>query len=69
MTGDVYSDGVIDVFDMILMRKAIIEHKNDIFCDVNSDGNISVADLVTMKNHILGKEQFKIIKKGRPPKR
>lgn len=68
MTGDVYSDGVIDVFDMILMRKAIVENKNDIFCDVNSDGNISVADLVTMKNHIFGKEQFKIVKRGKPPK-
>lgn len=68
MTGDVYSDGVIDVFDMILLRKALVENKRDIFCDVNADDNISVADLVTMKNHILGKEQFKIVKRGKAPK-
>lgn len=69
MTGDVYSDGIIDVFDMILLRKAIIEKKKDVFCDINSDGDISIADLVAMEKYIHGKEDFKIVKRGNPPKK
>ena len=68
MTGDLYPDGVIDVFDMILLRKELIEQKFNHFGDVNDDRQMSVADLVMMKNHILGKEQFKITRKGEPPK-
>ncbi|MBR5514398.1 MAG: glycosyl hydrolase 53 family protein [Ruminococcus sp.] len=69
MTGDLYPDGVIDVYDMILMRKALIEKRKDRFADVNNDSEISVADLVSMKNHILGGEQFEIVRKGNPPKK
>lgn len=68
MTGDLFPDGVIDVFDMILLRKGLIEQKFNHFGDVNDDRQMSVADLVMMKNHILGKEQFKITRKGEPPK-
>lgn len=67
MTGDVYADGVIDVYDMILLRKAVINNSKNIFCDVNGDKSISAADLVTMQNHILGKAHFKIEKRGEPP--
>ncbi len=66
MTGDVYPDGVIDAFDMVLLRKALVENKKDIFCDVNSDGDISISDLVTMNKYILYNEKFRIIKRGKP---
>ena len=37
--------------------------------DINSDGDISIADLVAMEKYIHGKEDFKIVKRGNPPKK
>ena len=69
MTGDLYPDGVINVYDLILLRKELIEQKFSPFGDINNDRQVSVADLVMMNNHVIGKENFKIIKKGKPPKK
>jgi arabinogalactan endo-1,4-beta-galactosidase len=69
MTGDLYPDGVINVYDLILLRKELIEQKFSPFGDINNDRQVSVADLVMMNNHVIGKEGFKVVKKGNPPKK
>ena len=59
--GDTNGDGVVDVFDVIALRKRILSswgsHAStaDQPYDVNDDGEIGVSDLVSMQNFLLGK--------------
>ena len=58
--GDTNSDGVVDSFDLIPLRKSILavmagSGKAAPNSDVNGDGDVSVADLVTLKQFLLGK--------------
>ncbi|MBR1592647.1 MAG: dockerin type I repeat-containing protein [Ruminococcus sp.] len=59
--GDLNSDGVTDVFDLIRLRKEFVESKTNgknyaySDYDVNSDGRLSIADLVALNRFILGK--------------
>ncbi len=61
--GDLNSDGKINVFDLIYMKKAVIDRSlissKSIFAaaDVNGDNEISIADLVLMQNHLLGRNK------------
>lgn len=59
--GDVNRDGVIDVFDLASLRRAIIELVvNHIEAPVNSDANgdgiVNVADLVYLQKYLLSTE-------------
>ena len=61
--GDINCDGVTDVFDLIPLRKAILEIiANNVSApansDVNSDGTVNVADLVCLQRFILGAEKL-----------
>ncbi len=57
--GDVDCDGTIDVFDMILMRKAITTGlENQYFAksaDVDKNGTIEIADAVQLEQFLMGK--------------
>ena len=57
--GDVNSDDVIDVTDVVLIIDNILEHYNANFneamADVNSDGYIDVTDVVNVIDAILGR--------------
>ena len=57
--GDLTKDNIIDAFDIVLLRRVIInkitsEYQKTV-ADVNLDGNINIADLVLMQHYILGK--------------
>ena len=59
MRGDTNEDGVVDVYDLIRLRKGIIDMASGTGTvppnsDVNGDGDTSVADLVCLQKHILG---------------
>ena len=58
--GDITGDDRTDIFDFILIRKAITDGINGIrerlACDFNLDGKINVSDLVDLNNYILGKK-------------
>ncbi|MBR6385858.1 MAG: hypothetical protein IKS03_07060 [Ruminococcus sp.] len=58
--GDITGDDRTDIFDFILLRKAITDGINGIreklACDFNLDGKINVSDLVDLNNYILGKK-------------
>lgn len=56
--GDINNDGVIDVFDLILERKAVINTfsgaENSKACDVDGDGTVGINDLVLLSKYLLG---------------
>ena len=59
MKGDVNGDEVIDTFDAIALRRAILfdEYKDQrakLLSDINSDGKIDVTDLVLLQRFLLG---------------
>ncbi len=59
MRGDVNGDEVIDTFDAIALRRAILfdEYKDQrakLLSDINSDGKIDVTDLVLLQRFLLG---------------
>ena len=59
--GDANMDGVVDIFDSIAIRKAILfddysnNNINRHFADLNKDGEINVGDLVILNKYLLGK--------------
>lgn len=58
LLGDVNADGVVDVYDIVVLTNIILEKTsldNDSVADVNSDGEIDVYDVVSLINNILGK--------------
>ncbi|MDD7515577.1 dockerin type I repeat-containing protein [Ruminococcus flavefaciens] len=57
--GDANMDGVVDIFDAVAVRKAILfdeyaDKINRYFADLNKDGNITVGDLVLLNRYLLG---------------
>ena len=64
LPGDINLDGVIDVFDLIPLRRAILEMiANNVPApansDINNDGDVNVADLVCLQRFILGADDLK----------
>lgn len=61
LVGDLDLDMKIDSFDLVLMRKAVIDPsivKSDLHkavADLNGDNEVNIADVVTMQNYLLGK--------------
>ncbi|MBR5682868.1 MAG: dockerin type I repeat-containing protein [Ruminococcus sp.] len=59
LKGDVNDDQIIDTFDAIALRRAILfdEYKSErakLLSDINSDGKIDVTDLVLLHRFLLG---------------
>ena len=58
VVGDLNYDGVVDVFDMCLMRRGYIHGWDDglkeYLADMNDDGDFTVADLVWLQKWLLG---------------
>ena len=56
--GDITGDERVDTFDMVLMRKALIEPPTDeskkLAADMNADGEINVSDAVKLQRFLLG---------------
>lgn len=60
LVGDVLADMSVDVFDMVKMRKILLDSgtaskSEKAAADTNGDGVISVADAVLLQNYLLGK--------------
>ncbi len=58
MHGDLTDDGIINIFDIALLRKVIlngkIDYYTDLASDANKDGNVNAADLVTLQKYVKG---------------
>lgn len=56
--GDLTKDGIVNVFDMCIMRRGFIYGWNDMqqyyMADMNADGFVSIADLVYLQQWLLG---------------
>lgn len=59
--GDLNGDGSVDVFDVIKLRKMLLQNMKgdpsweENFADINEDNEFGVADLVAMQNYLLGR--------------
>lgn len=56
--GDINDDKVVDCFDMVLMRRALInpltDEREKLSADMNGDGEIAIEDAVLLKKFLLG---------------
>ena len=54
--GDLNGDGVIDIYDLCKMRKAVLSGDTDNFgtADINGDDAINSDDLTLLKKFIMG---------------
>ena len=61
--GDLNRDGSVDVFDIILCRKALTDmltgEEIRYYADINEDGELSVSDLVMLNNFVSGNSYTK----------
>lgn len=60
--GDVNRDGIVDVYDLILLRKTVIQLSSTsdfppMNSDVNGDGSVNIADVVSLQKFLLGDEK------------
>ena len=53
LLGDINSDGVLNVLDIVSLINIIVFGETDPLGDVNLDGDINVLDVVTLINIIL----------------
>ena len=61
--GDINGDGVIDVFDVTALRKAVLAGKSSILLDLNCDGYAGAADLVKLQRYVLGAKDSDLTRK------
>lgn len=68
--GDIHEDGVIDAYDMITLRKYLLNGTDSEWdamrADVNGDGEISIADMVMIQKYLLG-QISSLYKEPAPP--
>lgn len=59
ISGDINDDKCVDIFDMILMRKAVVapltDEREKLAADVDNNGKIEIADAVMLQNFLLGR--------------
>ena len=58
VTGDLNSDGRFNVFDYILLRRALFDERSTAGGDINGDGEFSIADLVAYRGYLSGRSTF-----------
>jgi arabinogalactan endo-1,4-beta-galactosidase len=61
--GDINSDGVIDVFDAVALRRAILTGDRSAELDLNGDGETGIADLIKLQRYLLGEADNELTKK------
>ena len=66
LAGDLNDDGVINVYDMVLLREAIADRTSPGAGDVNGDDSVNTADLVAEMRHLLGASPLTRSEKGTP---
>ena len=56
----------MDVFDLILLKQAVIDGKYSFAADVNGDDEVNVSDLVAFSKFIHGREKITHREHGTP---
>ncbi len=66
-TGDLNSDGIINAFDLGLLKKRLLKGEETRAGDLNEDGSVSSVDVVALQKHLLGQHKH-IPHEGGTPK-
>lgn len=53
--GDLNDDGYTDTFDVIKMRKIVVENEYSVLADLNHDQKVDADDLTMLNDYVLGK--------------
>jgi len=55
LKGDLYNDGVLDIYDVIMLRQAVVENiPSDYRFDLYTDGEIDIYDVILLRQAIVG---------------
>ena len=69
LPGDLNGDGVVDVFDLALGKRALLAAQDNAALDVNADGTCDVLDLVSVTKFLhTGKAGFKMRQQAAMPR-
>ena len=52
--GDLNSDGLINILDIIILVNMILNNEYNFYADINEDGEVNILDVIIYKNTILG---------------
>ena len=52
--GDVNSDGILNILDIVLMVDMVLSEQYSVVADVNADGAVNVLDVIVMVNILVG---------------
>ena len=63
LLGDINEDSIIDVFDVVAMRKALLRNEKSPQYDLNGDNKVGISDLVKLQKFILGSQDSDLKKK------
>lgn len=59
ITGDLNEDGLVNAYDLALMKRYLKNGKHHKHSDLNEDGMTSVSDAVTLQKYLLGRTEFR----------
>jgi hypothetical protein len=55
LKGDLYNDGVLDIYDVIMLRQAVVKNiPSDYRFDLYTDGTIDIYDVILLRQAIVG---------------
>ena len=66
LSGDMDGDGVIDSFDLLLLRRCLISQSKNEHGDINGDDSVNMADMVQLSRFLLGYKDVKLHQHGTP---
>ena len=66
LSGDMDGDGIIDSFDLLLLRRCIISQSKNEHGDINGDDSVNMADMVQLSRFLLGYKDVKLHQHGTP---
>ena len=66
LSGDMDGDGVIDSFDLLLLRRCLISQSKNEHGDINGDDSVNMADMVQLSRFLLGHKDVKLHQHGTP---
>ena len=66
LSGDMDGDGIIDSFDLLLLRRCLISQSKNEHGDINGDDSVNMADMVQLSRFLLGYKDVKLHQHGTP---